>query len=107
MSGATPEHSLEPRFSCDACNSRLVYPIDAFQLKSALWLMELRCPECGWDGEASCTEAEFEELDRELDRARSQIQDELTRLQALHMEQWVESFVRALDVDLIVPDDFY
>jgi hypothetical protein len=53
-----------------------------------------------------CTEAELEHLDRELDRVTSEMKEELGRLEALHMEQWVARFAHALDLDLIGPDDF-
>jgi hypothetical protein len=52
------------------------------------------------------TDAQLEELDRELDLAASVMQQQLSRLEAVHMEEWAALFLRALERDLIGPDDF-
>jgi hypothetical protein len=92
--------------TCVSCESDLVYPTDSCQIGSALWEVDLRCPECGWQGAARYNEAQLEELDRELDRAASVIEHQLGHLEAVHMEEWATQFTRALELDLIGPDDF-
>ena len=52
------------------------------------------------------TKAQLEELDRELDRAASNIEEQLSRLESVHMEEWTALFLRGLELDLIGPDDF-
>jgi hypothetical protein len=52
------------------------------------------------------TGAQLKELDRELARAASNIEQQLSRLEAVHMEEWAALFLRALELDLIGPDDF-
>jgi hypothetical protein len=101
-----PASSKKAGFCCGECQSRLVYPTDSFQLDSPDWHVDLQCPECDWSGTVRCTWAELRRLDGELDRATSEIEGELKRLEALRMAEWVECFVRALDVGLIGPDDF-
>jgi hypothetical protein len=49
---------------------------------------------------------ELEQLDRELDSAASEIETELGRVVALHVEEWTARFCHALDVDLISADGF-
>jgi hypothetical protein len=52
------------------------------------------------------TRSGLEQLDRELDRAATETETELGRLEALHTEEWIALFSHALDLDLIGPDDF-
>jgi hypothetical protein len=50
--------------------------------------------------------ARMDEIVRAFARQRSEIEAELSRLEALHMEEWVARFAQALELDLIGPDDF-
>jgi hypothetical protein len=98
--------SIRPASACAFCGSHLVHPTAECQIQSSLWEVELRCPECEGLRVCYCTHAELEHLDRELDRVTAEMKKELRRLEAAHMEEWVARFVNALDVDLIVADDF-
>jgi len=71
-----------------------------------MWEVELRCPDCERLRVWYCTQAELEQLDRELDRVTSDMKEELGRLEAEHMEEWAARFTHALGADLIGPDDF-
>jgi hypothetical protein len=92
--------------TCISCRSNLLCPTKAGQAGPALWRVRLRCPECGWRGAVNYTEAQLEELDRGRERAASNIQQQLSRLETVHMEEWAALFLRALELDLIGPDDF-
>jgi hypothetical protein len=92
--------------TCISCESNLLCPTKTGQVGPSLWRVGLRCPECGWRGSVNYTEAQLKELDRELDRAASNIEDQLGRMEAMHMEEWATLFLRALELDLIGPDDF-
>jgi hypothetical protein len=92
--------------TCISCQSNLLCPTKGSQVGPALWRVGLHCPECGWRGAVNYTKAQVEELDRELDRAASSIEEQLSRLEAVHMEEWAALFLRALELDLIGPDDF-
>jgi hypothetical protein len=71
-----------------------------------VWEVDLRCPDCERWRASYYTRSELEQLDQELDRAASEIETELGRLAAMHMEEWIALFVHALDLDLIGADDF-
>jgi transcription initiation factor IIE alpha subunit len=103
MSGKPSNQALQ---TCGSCGSRLVQPTSGRQAKPTVWEVELRCPDCDGHEVSYLSDAELEQLDREQDRAASEIEAELCRLEALHMEEWVDRFVHALDLDLIGPDDF-
>lgn len=100
------ERSNRPSASCGSCGSHLIHPTRELQAGSSLWEVELRCADCDELEVTYCTEAELETLDRDQDRAASEIQEELGRLEALHMKEWVSRFEHALELDLIGPDDF-
>jgi ribosomal protein S27E len=104
--GMSSKHSDRPTPTCGSCGSRLVHPTGGRETSSALWDVELRCPDCERRRVSRYTQAELEQLDRELDRAASEIEQELHRLETVHMEDWASLFIRALDLDLIGPDDF-
>lgn len=99
--GSNP--SLPP---CGSCGSLLVHLTEGHATESAVWEIELRCPDCERRQVAYISQAELEQFDRELDRAASEIEQELSRLEALHMEEWAARFSQALELDLIAPDDF-
>jgi hypothetical protein len=84
----------------------LVHLTEGRETHSAMWEVELRCPDCERRHFSYCTQAELEQFDRALDSAASEIEDALGRLEALHMEEWAARFAQALDLDLICPDDF-
>jgi hypothetical protein len=98
--------SNRPALTCVACGSQLAHPTWGRETDSAVWEVDFRCPDCERRWASYYTPAELEQLDRELDRAASEIEKELHRLQALHMEEWVARFERAVQLDHILPDDF-
>jgi hypothetical protein len=100
------KRSIRPASACAFCGSPLVHPTTGFEVQSALWEVELRCPDCERLRVWYCTQTELEHLDRELDRVTSEMKEELSRLEGMHMEEWVARFAHALDADLIGPDDF-
>jgi ribosomal protein S27E len=100
------KRSIREAPACAFCGSHLVHPTAECEIQSALWEVELRCPDCERLRVLYCTQAELEHLDRQLDRVTSEMMDELGRLEALHMEEWVARFAHALDADLVGPDDF-
>ena len=100
------ERSDEPVPACGFCGSHLVHTTRGRQTGWAAWEVELRCPDCYGQQVAHFSEVELERLDREHDRAALEIGAELSRLEALHLEEWVARFGQALDLDLIGPDDF-
>ena len=100
------ERSNGPVPPCSACGSLLVHATGRRGADSPIWEVELRCPDCERRQAAYYTRSGIEQLDRELERAASEIEAELGRLEALHTEEWIELFAHALELDLIGPDDF-
>jgi ribosomal protein S27E len=92
--------------TCGSCGSHLIHPTGGRETNSTLWEVDLRCPDCEGRQVWYYTRAELEQLDRQLDRATSEIEKELSRLESLHMAEWASRFAQALDLDLIGPDDF-
>jgi hypothetical protein len=105
MSDAT---STNPAgLTCGGCGSVLAYPTGSCLVETTkLWNISICCPECGWEGDTSCTHAEMMRLAGERERATAAIRTELERMERIHMREWVESFLHALDLDLFGPDDF-
>lgn len=91
---------------CDACASKLVYPIEWEEAGSEHWEVSLRCPECEWRGTGVYEQQTVERLDQQLDRGTETILRDLKRLMHANTEEAIERFARALEADLIFPDDF-
>jgi ribosomal protein S27E len=100
------KRSNQPVPPCSSCGSLLVHTTGRRETDSPVWEVELRCPDCERRQASYYTRSELEQLDQELDRAAAEIETELGRLEALHMEEWTARFRHALDLDLIGPDDF-
>jgi hypothetical protein len=91
---------------CPRCAGRLVHPLNWSHAGSERWRLQLRCPDCGLWHEGVFGRAVVEELDEELDRATGALLGDLKRLTHANMSEEIELFARALELDLIGPDDF-
>jgi hypothetical protein len=91
---------------CSFCGSLLIHATGRRETGSPVWEVDLRCPDCERRRASYYTRSELDQLDRERDRAVSEIETELGRLETLHMEEWIARFRQALDLELIGPDDF-
>lgn len=96
----------EPLHVCFYCAGELVHPVDWAEAGPSQWRILLRCPECEATREGVFDQAAVEALDDELDRATGALLSDLQRVTHANMAEEIELFVRALDVDLIVPSDF-
>jgi hypothetical protein len=99
-------HSNGPVPPCSFCGSLLTHTTGRRETDSPRWEVEFRCPDCERRHASYYTRSQLAQLDRELGRAAAEIETELGRLEALHMEEWSARFSHALDLDLIGPDDF-
>jgi hypothetical protein len=88
------------------CGSELVYPVDWTEEGPRHWRIVLRCPECEHPWEGVFPLPQVEELDEALDRGSSALLGELQRMTLENMEEEVEFFARAIDADIITPNDF-
>ena len=92
---------------CPSCTSELVQPIGWERSeKPGWWLVERRCPECGWAGESNHPEPEIDDFDERLDMGAQELLAELDAFERANMEEAVEGFVKALHADLVLPEDF-
>ena len=91
---------------CTECTSELVYPTDWQEAGSEHWEVELRCPNCEWRGGGVFHQTVVERFDDELDRGIDVLLSDYRALVSSNMEDEVERFAKALDVDAILPADF-
>lgn len=91
---------------CPACASELAYPTAWEEAGEERWLLQLRCPNCEWEGEGVYDRESVEHLDEELDRGTHALLSDLKQLMHANMEEEVERFVMALRADAILPMDF-
>lgn len=103
--GATPS---PPRalHVCPECAGDHMQPVDWQEAGRDHWELELRCPNCGWEGGGVFAQDAVEGFQDQLDRATEALVADLRRLQQARMEDDVERFSRALTGDHILPEDF-
>lgn len=91
---------------CGSCGSELVYPVEWEEAGAAHWEVTLRCPNCEWSGTGVFAQQVVEAFDEELDRGTESLVGDLRQLTHANMEEDIERFVRALDADALLPEDF-
>ncbi|HEX5593175.1 MAG TPA: hypothetical protein VFX35_07495 [Solirubrobacterales bacterium] len=92
---------------CPECSSKLVQPTAWEREESpGRWRVWRRCPECEWAGGGVHGEDAIDAFDEQLDLGSRELADELRTLEHANMSEMAESFIRAIDSDLITADDF-
>jgi len=92
---------------CDACGRPFVAPVSVVEtLDGEHHVVELSCTNCGWSDIGVHRDADLIALDRQLDRATSQIAATADGLALAFELERIECFARALDDGLILPEDF-
>ena len=91
---------------CVDCSSKLVYPVVWEEAGPEEWRMLLHCPECDIRREGIFGNPSAQAFDDELDRATEALTREYKRLMRENMAAEIERFVRALDADALLPEDF-
>jgi hypothetical protein len=91
---------------CSACGADCVYPVEWSPEDGENWWMLLRCGACGVSRETTVPDSEAELYDRELDRAENRMRRAADRLSHERLAEQAESFVTALELDLIGAEDF-
>jgi len=106
-SKATQSQTKTELHVCPECSSKLVQPVAWEQVASGTeWRLWRRCPECEWNGDDVHREASIDDYDEQLDFGTRELADELRALEQSNMEEAVDSFIGALQADLILPEDF-
>jgi hypothetical protein len=91
---------------CAACSSELVYPVEWDEAGATHWEVSLRCPNCEWADTGVYEQETVERFDEELDRGTEALVRDLKRMMTANMEDEIERFVRALDGNHVLPEDF-
>jgi hypothetical protein len=102
--GTTRETGLHV---CPSCTSRLVQPVCWEQTEErGHWHLWRRCPECSWQGDGVHDDLQIDAYDLELDSGTETLAVDLQQIARENMERMAETFVAALDADLITAEDF-
>jgi hypothetical protein len=91
---------------CPDCRRDLVYPVEWEEASATHWEVLLRCPNCEWSDTGLYDQATVDRFDEQLDRGTEAVVRDLRRLTQANMEDEVERFVKALDSDALLPEDF-
>jgi transcription elongation factor Elf1 len=85
----------------DAVNPVLVEPLDEHR-----WSVVLRCGACGARTEAEISNQVAELYDKDLDIGWRKIRSAVETIDETNMAAWTDTFITALDRDLIDAEDF-
>lgn len=102
-----PTPAVAPLHECRECRRPFVVPTDIVDVVSrTTYRVELTCTNCGWSQVEVHEEPELEHLDRELDRQTTQMRAALDLWTLTRTLEEIDAFARALQDDLILPEDF-
>jgi hypothetical protein len=106
--GRSPLRPLPPQdlTLCPCCDRDLVYPVDWEPAGRHGWSIRLRCPECEWRDEGVFSQEVADRFDDALDASTQAVLDDYLTLVRANMEKDVELFLKALEADFILPEDF-
>lgn len=103
----TNQTADQPLHICPGCGSDLVQPLSWQQEGDRChWRVWRRCPECEWVCEAIHGEPAIDAYDEQLDIGSLELANQLRALEHANMSAMAESFIRAIESDLITADDF-
>jgi hypothetical protein len=91
---------------CPCCDRDLVYPVEWEEVSPTHWEVLLRCPNCEWSEVGTFDQPTVDRFDEQLDIGTEILLRDLKRLQQANMEDEIDRFVRAIDTDAILPEDF-
>jgi hypothetical protein len=91
---------------CPECDSHLVQPIEWHEARLGFWELTLACPNCQWINEGLFSQRQVDEFEEHLEDGLAEMLGDLTRLSQANMAEELDRFARALQADLILPEDF-
>lgn len=91
---------------CPQCEGDRVHPLDWREVDDMRWDLDLRCPDCRWEGGAVYDHPEVERYDDVLLAEAGDMIEELDRITRQNMAEHLERFSAALHADAITPFDF-
>ncbi len=92
--------------TCPLCKSKLVYPVERYQINDMEWKVMLLCPNCLCKRELVVDRETVRELLKNARIGRETLMKELDNMQKKNMEEEAEKFITALNKDHIMPIDF-
>jgi hypothetical protein len=102
----TPPAPVRNLHECPRCDCDLVYPVQWEEVSSSHWEVLLRCPNCEWDEVGTFDQDTVDRFDEHLDAGTEKLIRDLRRMQQAHMAEQADRFVRALEADALLPEDF-
>ena len=75
-------------------------------MRRVSWELSLECPNCWWSETGVYEREHVERLEDKLDEGLADVIADLKRLTHANMAADVDRFIAALQVDLILPEDF-
>jgi hypothetical protein len=100
---AEPHQDLQ---LCLGCGSELAYPVHWEESGPETWRVLLHCPNCDIWREGIFGQRTVEAFDEALGRGVDALAREYERVVRANMTEEIERFLRALDADAILPEDF-
>jgi hypothetical protein len=97
---------LQDLHICPECDRDLVFPVEWEETSPTHWEVLLRCPNCEWSHVDTFDQATVDRFDEQLDVGTEILIRDLKRLQQANMEDEADRFVRAINADAILPEDF-
>jgi hypothetical protein len=91
---------------CPGCDGDLVCPVEWEEVSPTHWEVLLRCPNCEWSEVDTFDQPTVDRFDEQLDIGTEILLRDLKRLQQANMEDEIDRFVRAVNADAILPEDF-
>ena len=91
---------------CPCCDRDLVYPVEWEEVSPTHWEVLLRCPNCEWSETDTFDQPTVDRFDEQLDIGTEILLGDLKRLEQANMEEEIDRFVRAVNADAILPEDF-
>ena len=91
---------------CPCCDRDLVYPVEWEEASPTHWEVMLRCPNCEWSEVGRFDQPTVDRFDEQLDIGTEILLRDLRRLEQANMEEEIDRFVRAVNADAILPEDF-
>ena len=91
---------------CPCCDRDLVFPVEWEEVSPTHWEVLLRCPNCEWSEVGTFDQPTVDRFDEQLDIGTEILLRDLKRLQQANMEEEIDRFVRAVNADAILPEDF-
>lgn len=95
-----------PLSCCPSCGHDRVQPTGWSEVGSSHWHVNLRCPDCEERREAIFGQDELDEFDVALDEGTRAVAADLDLLARANMADDIDRFMKALESDHIVPEDF-